>query len=72
MTLENIISFAVGVLAINVPTPNIDIQTPLQDMFSANDLHELVLSSIKVIIAGFGSVLITKVIKFFSKKEDKA
>lgn len=65
MTLENIISFAFGVVAINVKTP-IDstfisnMQTPIENMFTATDAHEIILSGIKVLTAGLISVVVNK------------
>lgn len=71
MTFENIISFGLGAIMINVPVPNVaDIQTPLQDMFSSRDIHELILSIIKVACAGAISVGINKM--FSKNKEVKA
>ncbi len=70
MSAENIISFGLGALAINVKIARImpDIQTPLENMFSATDIHEIILSGIKVVVAGLLSVLINK---FFTKKAEK-
>ena len=67
MTLENTISFIFGALAINVNTPVLDslitnhpIQTPLENMFSSGDLHEVIICGIKVLFGGFISVGINK------------
>jgi hypothetical protein len=70
MSAENIISFGLGALAINVKIASVmpDIQTPLENMFSATDIHEIILSGIKVVVAGLLSVLINK---FFTKKAEK-
>lgn len=73
MTFENSISFGLGAIAINVPTPNVaDIQTPLQDMFNSRDIHEITISAIKVIVAGLLSVGISKLISSSKNKEVKA
>ncbi len=65
MTLENIISFAFGVVAINVKTPLdssfiSNMQTPLENIFTATDVHEIVLSGLKVLTAGLISVVINR------------
>lgn len=73
MTLENIISFALGALVINVKIPSVipslNIQTPIENMFSSGDLHEIIISGIKVIVAGFGSVAINRI--FHKKPTEK-
>lgn len=70
MNFENIISFGLGAVAINVTLPKAEIQTPLQDMFNASDIHEIIIGAIKVIIAGILSVGVAKLLKAFSNRKE--
>lgn len=53
MTFENIISFGLGLVAINIKTPLDSLQTtiPIESLFTSQDLHEISISVVKLVLA---------------------
>lgn len=70
MTFENFASLGLGFIIINVKTPLDSLQssTPIQSLVTPQDVHEIIISLVKIVLVCVVPYLFNKI--FTGKKKD--